>query len=105
MPPSFRWNNGLSGSIINTEMPTFAPTYTDAPTASPTYSPTTISCQSVYGWGGDGHGTYTLYQNKIMLQGGHGNYRQGATMRQNTEADYAQLSHGHWNAGATRIDG
>jgi len=105
LPGEFRWSNGLSGSIVNTVMPTSAPTYTEAPTASPTFSPTTIVCQSVFGWGGDGHGTFTLYQNKITLWGGHGNYRQGMSMRNPTEAIYAQLSHGHWNAGAVKIDG
>jgi len=104
LPPNMR-DNALTGMIGNTAMPTSAPTTSSQPTMSPTMQPTSLMCQSVFGWGGDGHGLYTLYRNQVTLHGGHNNYRQGATIRQPSQPIYVQLSHGHWNAAAVKMDG
>jgi len=64
-----------------------------------------MDCYSVLGYGGDGHGIFTLYQGKLTLWGGHGNYRQGLSLRAPTQPDYAMIAPGHWNLGAVRRDG
>jgi len=105
LPGATRMKTVIDASIVNTGMPSSAPTYTEPPTAAPSFAPTSISCIGVLGYGGDGHGIYTLYQKRVKLWGGHGNYRQGLGMRQQTDAIYTMIAPGHWNTAAIKENG
>jgi len=118
IPRETRSETELLASIVNTEMPTHAPTYTNSPTetptnaptftiapsSTPTKNPTTIYCGSIFPSSGIGYSFATLYQDRITVWGGQEDKYEGLHLNHPTEERYAQFDTGHSNICAVRLN-